>query len=572
MRPALPYNQFIPFFRACWRFHRMPQILPSGWRELAVTGAAAREIETLNLFAARLPDALTVYHGVHWTRLEDGFSVYGEIDFIIVAPNGRMLLIEQKAGFLSETPDGLIKNYPGRSEHVRQQMLQMVEGLAARFDKGGGDKLDVDYLLYFPDYKVKNPALAGIEPSRVVDAGNRTRLVELITELLPVTPETPQYGRVRKFLGDVLQLTPDASAMAGRAEELVTRLSQGLAIWARQLEFSPFRLRVVGTAGSGKTQLALAEYRAAVEAGLRPLYVCYNRPLADHVQHLVPAGGRVGTFHMLCDTFARESGSVPDYSLPGAWGEIEKVFDNAAIPEGWLHDVLIIDEGQDFAESWRDAMLRLLRPEGRALWLEDPMQNLYGRAPVPLPGWVTLHSQANYRSPRQIVDMLAAIVPESERIQPASPFVGPEVERLVYPADDPAAMAEATKQAITRCLGANFARSDIALLSFQGRAHSALLQADRLGQHTLRSFTGGYDLLGNPVYRDGQLMAESVYRFKGQSAPAVIFTEIDFEALDDRAVRKLFVGMTRARLKLVMVMSERAAALLQARLRPASHA
>ena len=550
----------------------MPQILPSGWRELAVTGAAAREIETLNLFAARLPDELIVYHGVHWTRLEDGFSVYGEIDFIVVAPNGRMLLIEQKAGFLSETPEGLVKNYPGRVEHVRQQMLQMVEGLAARFDKGSGEKLDIDYLLYFPDYKVRNPALAGIEPSRVVDAGNRTRLVELVTQLLPVTPETAQHGRVRKFLGDMLQLTPDASAMAGRAEELVTRLSQGLAIWARQLEFSPFRLRVVSTAGSGKTQLALAEFRAAVEAGLRPLYVCYNRPLADHVQRLAPAGGRVGTFHMLCDTFARESGTALDYSAPGVWSAMEKVFDSAPIPEGWMHDVLIIDEGQDFAESWRDAMLRLLRPQGRALWLEDPMQNLYGRAPVPLPGWVTLHSQSNYRSPRQIVDLLAAIVPESERIQAASPFIGAEVERLVYPADDAAAAADATKQAITRCLGANFARCDIALLSFQGRAHSPLLQADRLGQHTLRSFTGDYDLLGNPVYRDGQLLAESVYRFKGQSAPAVIFTEIDFEALDDRAVRKLFVGMTRARLKLVLVMSERAAVLLQARLMPSGAA
>ncbi|MET0964013.1 MAG: ATP-binding domain-containing protein [Noviherbaspirillum sp.] len=545
----------------------MPQILPSGWRELAVTGAAAREIETLNLFAARLPDELSVYHGVHWTRIEDGFSVYGEIDFIIVAPNGRVLLIEQKAGFLSETPEGLVKNYPGRVEHVRQQMLQMVDGLAERFDKGDGEKLDIDYLLYFPDYRVKNPALAGIEPSRVVDAGNRTRLVELVTQLLPVTAETAQLNRVRKFLGDVLQLTPDASAMAGRAEELVTRLSQGLAIWARQLEFSPFRLRVVGTAGSGKTQLALAEFRAAVEAGLRPLYVCYNRPLADHVQRLAPAGGRVGTFHMLCDTFARERGAAPDYSAPGIWSEMEKAFDSAPIPESWMHDVLIIDEGQDFAEPWRDAMLRLLRPQGRALWLEDPMQNLYGRAPVPLPGWVTLHSQSNYRSPRQIVELLSAIVPESERIQAASPFIGAGVERLVYPADDAAAMAEATKQAITRCLGANFARSDIALLSFQGRAHSALLQADRLGQHSLHSFTGDYDLLGNPVWRDGQLLAESVYRFKGQSAPAVIFTEIDFEALDDRTVRKLFVGMTRARLKLVLVMSERAAALLQARMR-----
>jgi hypothetical protein len=244
---------------------------------------------------------------------------------------------------------------------------------------------------------------------------------------------------------------------------------------------------------------------------------------------------------------------------------MEKAFDSAPLPASWMHDVLIIDEGQDFAESWRDAMLRLLHPEGRALWLEDPMQNLYGRAPVPLPGWVTLHSQSNYRSPRQIVDLLAGIIPESERIQPASPFIGPDVERLVYPPGDAGAMAEATKQAITRCLAANYARSDIALLSFQGRAHSALLQADRLGQHTLRSFTGGYDLLGVPIYREGQLLAESVYRFKGQSAPAVILTEIDFEALDDRTVRKLFVGMTRARMKLVLVLSERAAALLQER-------
>ena len=65
--------------------------------------------------------------------------------------------------------------------------------------------------------------------------------------------------------------------------------------------------------------------------------------------------------------------------------------------------------------------------------------------------------------------------------------------------------------------------------------------------------------------REGHLLAESVYRFKGQSAPAVILTEIDFEALDDRTVRKLFVGMTRARMKLVLVLSERAAALLQGR-------
>lgn len=76
--------------------------------------------------------------------------------------------------------------------------------------------------------------------------------------------------------------------------------------------------------------------------------------------------------------------------------------------------------------------------------------------------------------------------------------------------------------------------------------------------HALTSFTGAYDLLGDPIYREGGLLAQSVYRFKGQSAPAVNFTEIDFEQVDDLVLRKLFVGMTRARLKLVMVLSDRA--------------
>ena len=57
-----------------------------------------------------------------------------------------------------------------------------------------------------------------------------------------------------------------------------------------------------------------------------------------------------------------------------------------------------------------------------------------------------------------------------------------------------------------------------------------------------------------------------MYRFKGQSAPCVIVTEIDFEALDELALRKLFVGATRATMKLMLVLSERAAALLLGRL------
>ena len=544
----------------------MAQIIPSGWRELASTGAAGREIATLSRLAAGLDDDYLVFHGVHWTNLETGYSVYGEIDFVVVASDGRVLVIEQKSGFLQETDDGLIKRYPGRSEKVHLDLIRTIGVLRSRFAQTGA-VLDIDYLLYCPDYRITQPALAGLEPARIVDASNTDRLIAVIGALLLSRPLLPaaisQRAAVSRFFSDTLRLIPDASAMVGRADALVTRLSEGLAVWARQIEFAPFRLRVIGTAGSGKTQLAMAEFGAAIAAGLAPLYVCYNRPLADHMRAVLTPGGRVATFHMLCDTFAREHGILPDYSQPSGWKNIEHVFDNATIAPAWQHDVIIIDEGQDFSAPWREAVLKLVRPPGRILWLEDPMQNLYDHPVAALPEWVTLRANTNYRSPRQIVALLTALTNGAAAAVAASPFVSAGLTLFTYADGATDAMLEATKDAITHCLAAGFARADIALLSFKGREKSPLLKRDQLGQHLLHSFTGAYDLLGNPMFRKGGLLAESVYRFKGQAAPAVIFTEIEFAELDERTRRKLFVGMTRASLKLVLVANATASAILQ---------
>jgi hypothetical protein len=96
----------------------MARIIPDGWRELSVTGAAQREIETLAVLADGLPDDYTVYHAVHWTGIDGHFAIYGEIDFAVVNLAGDLLLIEQKCGFLDETAAGLVKQYPGKSKSV----------------------------------------------------------------------------------------------------------------------------------------------------------------------------------------------------------------------------------------------------------------------------------------------------------------------------------------------------------------------------------------------------------------------------------------------------------------------
>jgi hypothetical protein len=127
-------------------------------------------------------------------------------------------------------------------------------------------------------------------------------------------------------------------------------------------------------------------------------------------------------------------------------------------------------------------------------------------------------------------------------------------------------MLAETKGAIGKALAAGFKKSMVAVVSFRGRESSALSAFDQLGAYRPRHFTGRYDLLGSPIYTDGDLLVDSVYRFKGRSAPCVVLTEVDFETLGEIEMRKIFVGATRATMKLYVVMAERAAGLLISRL------
>jgi superfamily I DNA/RNA helicase len=210
------------------------------------------------------------------------------------------------------------------------------------------------------------------------------------------------------------------------------------------------------------------------------------------------------------------------------------------------------------------ALERMLREGGAWWWLEDPLQNLYMRAPVALPGWTTLKEATNFRSPRDILDYLrdvvGATVPLAAELSAASPFDGSDIALSIYDDANPEeTCVDATKRAITQALSLGFRKQDIAVLSFRGREGSVLAALDQLGPHRLRSFTGKYDLFGNPEYRDGDVLLESIYRFKGQAAPCVILTEVDFDNFDERNARKLFVGATRATMKLIVVASRRAA-------------
>ncbi len=537
----------------------MARALPDGWDAPPLADSARAEIETLRQLARGLPDTWAVYHGVHWTKVDHGHSIFGEVDFIVTGPAGQLVLIEQKRGPLEETPDGLVKRYPDKPKVVKVQMQRSIDALQSRFKQGHkGERLTVDYLLYCPDHRVASPATAGIAPERIVDARAPGRLCEVVSAMVNALADTrgPSPQAVHAFLADELDLAVEPGVFESASRRWVTRLSGGLATWARKLEFEPFRLRVIGTAGSGKTQLALRVLQDAASRGERALYVCFNRPLADRIAQLAPPGAKCATFHMLGDEALRATGEAPDFSAPDAFDRLADAFAARRPTDVDRLDVIVVDEGQDFSQTWANALMRWGKPGGNVWWLEDPMQNLYDRPEVALPGWVKLHADTNFRTPRDMLEKVSRMT-GGQRVDAGSPVEGGGIDTVTY--TDFNALADATVAAVQRAREAGFRNEDIAILTFGGRERSHLMAFDTLRGIHLRRFQGTYTADGKPIFDSGDVLLETVYRFKGQSAPCVILTEIDFDAIDERVARRLYVGATRATLRLSMVMSERAA-------------
>ena len=97
-------------------------------------------------------------------------------------------------------------------------------------------------------------------------------------------------------------------------ENYTIKIAQALKVKGLiNIQFAIKRAKVYvieATAGSGKTQLALKLLRDAAQQKQRARYVCFNRPLADHLAKLAPASVEVTTFHQLCRDWAERQGTA----------------------------------------------------------------------------------------------------------------------------------------------------------------------------------------------------------------------------------------------------------------------
>ncbi|WP_172202808.1 ATP-binding domain-containing protein [Niveibacterium sp. COAC-50] len=525
-----------------------------------VSAGEYAELDCIRQLADGLPSGFIVFHHLPLHAVHEGRDYFGEYDIVVLAPSGRVVSLELKAGELVQTGTGAVKHYGDTEKDVGKQLARQHASLLTSLRKAQ-IHATVNHFLVLPHHRWKAGDSLSIPRERVIDTDAYPDLARRILRddmghprLMPEA-----LARIEQHLAGYFHLAPDVDRIASVHGELRRRLASGLATWVPRIESASKTYVVEGAAGCGKTQLALALLREACGRGERVLYVCFNRALADHLAQMAPSQARVDTLHGIAREFIERRGDQIDFSSPDVFDWMIAQLAAHYESERGPYDLVILDEGQDFAPDWVSTVDAMGHGEHRLYLLQDDDQRVYRREPFGLEGATTVRTRENFRSPRVVVEMINLLELTPLPIEARSPLAGEAPNVEPYPEGNDRALVKATETAIRRCIAAGYRPDQIAVVSWQGLRSSALHDTRELAGLQIKTFTGKYDAAGNALYTDGQLELETVFRFKGRSMEAVVFTEIDFDGLDAETSRRLYVGLTRARSHLELVTSHRAA-------------
>ncbi len=340
----------------------------------------------------------------------------------------------------------------------------------------------------------------------------------------------------------------DVTAQAGDREaeaERLTREQATLLGVTRLLN----RVEVRGGAGSGKTMLALTQAKdlSRGREGRRPqrvALVCYSIGLASYLTRQIASAPRrhrpafVGTFHGLGRRWGAPDGSRQDSrfweeELPRTMSELAMRLD-----DGKKFDAIVVDEAQDFADTWWTPLMRSLRDEeqGGLFVYTDENQRIFprfGEPPVPLVPLVLDH---NLRNTRQIAETFGPLTPMRMTLRGGD---GPDVTFVPATADT---AVEAADDQVDLLVDEGWALHDVALLT-SGKRHPVQRERQEvLGQE-------GY---WDSFWEDDDIFYGHVLGCKGLERRAVVLC-VNEDHCSERSRERLYVGLSRATDRLVVV-------------------
>jgi hypothetical protein len=545
-----------------------PELLPNRIRQDPKRSA---EVLLYDLLRNNLERRWHVFYSVGWlSPTPNGLPRDGEADFVLAHPTKGVLVLEVKGGRIS---------YDGTKQHWittdRDDIDYVIDpfGQAMRSKYALIEKLKTSpklqntwiYLTHavvFPrSIKPDQDATPDSPNQIIIDADDLDDIASRIDEILGFYKADERYkegpqivSELKRFLAQSVELRHPLSIATREDEREILKLTEEQFSVLNMIS-SIRRVAVNGCAGSGKTFLAVEKARRLTGEGFRTLLTCFNRGLADHLQHILNGVENldVYNFHNLCREYAKRA----NIKMP-ARGEIsEELFYRDVypeilyeaidiIPEG-KYDAIIVDEGQDFEENWWLALENCLKGgrEGIFYVFLDDCQLLYsGRGTLP-DDLAPIQLTKNVRNTQTICENLKPYYRGEGGMDAHGP-IGRSVEEFVY--KDHTELNKQLSQIFHRLMQVErISNMDIVLLTPKSIKRSALGQM---------SFSGSVSLVPEqPRKGTRDILTQTVHGFKGLERSVVIVAELEEDAFtDDEAKTTLsYVAYSRARTHLILL-------------------
>ena len=519
------------------------------------------EIRVYEKIRDTVPGDYACYYSRSWHEADgDGAEFDGEADFILAHSDHGLLFLEVKGGrvscretdgqWLSTDRDGFtfkIKNPLAQARSSKHHFLKRL----TENKRLGGRFLRVRHGAILPGSARPTRALSSDAPLGIVAFGDdMDKLDRWIVHRMtdggdprekPLGPEG--IKALEELLASHFELRAHIGTSLAEDAKTIERLT-GEQSWILDSLEDNGEMAISGGAGSGKTVLAIEKAIRSAGAGSRTLLTCYNAPLASHLQDVCRDRENlvVASFHSLCSMVAQEAG----ITLPVSSGQA--LFDTH-LPEALVNavgkiadlgfDTIVIDEGQDFRDSWLNALRLILKEGGESRFYVffDDNQRLFSseNSFIEALPQSAIALTRNLRNTRRIHALMAKWY-EGRR----STAMGPEGEPvgIIECRTSDLALARVTERISQMLRSGQVIPGQIAVLT----GNSADI-------HGIPEKIAGVDTCRSDNMRPDRIVFDTVRRFKGLSRPCVFV--VGLERLADPEL--IYVATSRANLLLELV-------------------
>ena len=500
-----------------------------------------------------LADEDAILCNVRLTDVKEGDR---EIDLIALVRDLGVVIFETKGGNVSYNGDSFIQSdrHGSRKIDPHAQVLSNLYAFKAflrvRWPYGN---VKTEWMFAFPYSHIGKVEIPGIPRERIADGQDLNNVMANLTMVMNFhsNKKPPNFQNwvdqaFRAVKGHSLLETDPQSHVTNSYLQVKQLTHERRAILEMLQEND--RIYVRGPAGSGKSWLAFEQAKIWAEQGLRVGITNFNRGLASYMKRKVTEAGLenqigfVGHFHQFAESLGE--GSELDDSFSDGWlRDPEKVKEVISrLPQNEYFDAWVVDEAQDFDEAWWKLIFSTLKdPEkGKIAIFGDPGQSLYGDKTWPIQGFATIRLSENLRNSQQIAKSVESLVEERVKALGPNSF---EVEYIEVESEDD--VLSAADDAIVRITEEEFWNpGEIALLTTKYR-HPV--------HEEKRSHQDSY---WSDYWEGTDVFYGTVQGFKGLERSVVVLA-VNGIHMNANESDLLYVGMTRARDRLVVVRSKR---------------